>query len=235
MLTDIFGDEDIPLRHGFLWEAIGLIACLVLTLGFTWADRRALADQEPEATPTMAFSEVVTCRVQAVLGTDAEVGVRSSLCDKPGLPLPDVAPTDNKDRELQIGALLGSAPMGVMSGLLAQYDRVTVSMAVGIGKVESDWGRAAPHVAAGDCYNYWGYKGMGGRGSVGGYACFGSPDEAVSTVVGRIEHLVHQDKRDTPSKMVVWKCGANCDWDHPENVSHWIGTVDTYYQQLTKG
>ena len=232
----IFGDEDVPLRHGFWWECIGLIACFALTLGFTWADRRALADQEPAAAPTTVFSEVATCRVQAVLGTETtSVVAHSSLCDKPGLPLPDVAPVET-DRAHQIGEVLGSAPMAAMADLLAQYDQVTVSMAVGIGKVESDWGRAAPHVAAGDCYNYWGYKGVGGRGSIaGGYACFASPEEAVGTVVGRIDHLVRQDRRDTPSKMVVWKCGSSCDWDHPENVNRWIGTVNTYYQQLAKG
>jgi hypothetical protein len=32
--------------------------------------------------------------------------------------------------------------------------------------------------------------------------------------------------------MVVWKCGASCSWDNPENVRSWIADVGINFYKL---
>jgi hypothetical protein len=135
------------------------------------------------------------------------------------------------DFEIELSNLVDDYPIREMVPFITKKDRVVAALVVGIAKKESDWGRHAPSKNGEDCYNYWGYKGAGGRGAAMGYACFESTEEAVKIVAGRIEHFVGKNMN-TPAKMVIWKCGGSCAWDNPANVQKWISDVSKYYNQI---
>ncbi|MDD5084367.1 MAG: hypothetical protein PHT88_05580 [Candidatus Moranbacteria bacterium] len=142
------------------------------------------------------------------------------------------ANTVHSQLEQEIRAMVFEYPMSAMASAIAKQDRVVAAFLVGIAKKESDWGKHVPTKSGADCYNYWGYKGQGGRGDAMGYACFASPEEAVSVVGGRLSTLALSQHRDTPAKMIVWKCGSSCTGHSPESVSSWIGSVNAYYAKL---
>lgn len=141
--------------------------------------------------------------------------------------------TDSKNNQAEekLYGLVGNFPIKEMVPFIAGYDREVAALVVGIAKKESDWGKHAPSKNGQDCFNYWGYKSSGSRGTAMGYACFGSAEEAVTAVAGRIGHFVDK-KLNTPAKMVVWKCGSSCAWDNPANVRKWIADVSVYYNQI---
>jgi hypothetical protein len=143
----------------------------------------------------------------------------------------EVTEGKNDQAEEKLYDLVGSFPIKEMIPFIAGYDREVAALMVGIAKKESDWGRHAPSKNGQDCFNYWGYKSSGSRGTAMGYACFGSAEEAVTAVAGRIGHFVDK-KLNTPAKMVVWKCGSSCAWDDPANVRKWIADVSVYYNQI---
>lgn len=141
--------------------------------------------------------------------------------------------TDVSQLEWDISEIVAAYPLSSMAHSISQQDASVAAFLVGIAKKESDWGNHAPSIGGQDCYNYWGYKGAGQRGTTaGGYACFASPEEAVQTVGNRLSVLVNAQHRDTPAKMLVWKCGSSCEGHSPESVASWIGTVNTYYQKI---
>lgn len=133
--------------------------------------------------------------------------------------------------ETELSRLVANYPISEMAPYIAGFDRQIAGLIIGIAKKESDWGKHSPSKNGADCYNYWGYKGAGENGTAMGYACFGSSEEAVRVVGGRIAHFVGK-KMDTPSKMVVWKCGSSCSWDNPKNVQKWVSDVSVYYNQI---
>lgn len=133
--------------------------------------------------------------------------------------------------EKELCEIVGDTPVKEMIPHIAKHDRKVAGMVVGIAKKESDWGRRAPSKNNQTCYNYWGYKSAGSRGTAAGYACFGSAEEAVRTVAGKIENLANQNL-DTPTEMVVWKCGSSCAGHDPAGVKKWISDVSKYYNQI---
>ncbi len=148
------------------------------------------------------------------------------------LPIKEEKENFNKsDFENELLEIVGNAPIAKMISHISLFDRQTAGFIIGIAKKESDWGKRAPSKNGVDCFNYWGYKGSGGNGTAMGYACFASAEEAVKTVGKRIEHFVGKNLN-TPSKMVVWKCGSSCSWDNPANVRKWISDVSKYYNQI---
>lgn len=133
----------------------------------------------------------------------------------------------------EIAVMLEGYPMEDMAKDIGQQDKVIAGLIVGIARQESQWGKYAPSKDGIDCYNYWGYKTTGTRGQAKGYACFGSPEEAVQTIAKRLNYFVYDTNRDTPAKMVTpWKCGTSCASHSPESVARWVGTVNTYYTQV---
>ncbi len=134
-------------------------------------------------------------------------------------------------KELELYKLVGDYPIKKMIPFIAKYDREVAALTIGIAKKESDWGKHSPSKNGEACYNYWGYKSSGSRGTAMGYACFSNAEEAVKTVAGRIEYFVNKNLN-TPAKMVVWKCGSSCAWDNPANVRKWITDVSVYYNQI---
>src|SRR4030042_4449979 len=88
---------------------------------------------------------------------------------------------DNKNEEFkefekELCGIVGDAPVREMIPHIAKNDRKIAGMVIGIAKKESDWGRHAPSKNGETCYNYWGYKSAGSRGTAAGYACFGSAE-----------------------------------------------------------
>ncbi|HLM84531.1 MAG TPA: hypothetical protein VK254_04985 [Candidatus Bathyarchaeia archaeon] len=122
-------------------------------------------------------------------------------------------------------------PMEDMAPYIAKQPRMVAAFIVGIAMKESKFGVYAPHDANGnDCHNYWGYRGPENT-TASGYSCFATPEAAVQAVGKRIDALV-EGGRTNPAEMVVWKCGATCSWDNPENVRSWIADVGINFYKL---
>lgn len=140
-----------------------------------------------------------------------------------------------KELEKELYEMVQGHPIEQMVPYIAEYDKEIAALIVGIGKKESNWGKRSPLKNNGDtCYNYWGYKGAGSEGVAMGHGCFGSPKEAVDAIGGRIKELVDQGLN-TPSKMIVWKCGRSCAGHAPGSPEKWISDVSIYYNQIISG
>ena len=137
--------------------------------------------------------------------------------------------------EGEIRTLVSGYPIEAMASSIATYDREVAGLIVGIAKKESDWGNHVPTLGGQDCFNYWGYKGGGSRGTAMGYACFGSPEEAVKAIGDRIVRLVASNKSSGPEDMLVWKCGSSCAGHSAESVRSWVASVRMYYDRIVKG
>lgn len=132
----------------------------------------------------------------------------------------------------KIYEIVGDAPIKDMVPFIALRDEKVAAFLVGIAKKESSFGFASPSKDGETCYNYWGYKGTGGRGTGMGYACFASPEEAINVVGDRIEVLVNKE-RNTPARMVdTWKCGRSCAGD--PGAPGWIATVALYFDKIVE-
>lgn len=138
-----------------------------------------------------------------------------------------------KEIEQQLYQLVGEAPIKEMVPAILKLDDKVGAFVVGIAKKESDWGKRAPSKEGKTCYNYWGYKGAGSRGTSMGYACFENSEEAVETIGKRIETLVSKNINE-PRKFVVWKCGSSCAGHDPGAVEKWISDVNLYFGKVMK-
>ena len=132
-----------------------------------------------------------------------------------------------KEREAELKNLLAGYPIKRMVPYIAKENKTVAAFLIGIARKESTWGVHAPRLNGRDCYNYWGYK--GGYNLVDGYSCFSSPEQAVSVVGGRLQTLVDQNLN-TPSRMVVWKCGGQCAAD--SGAGGWISAVSAYFYEF---
>ncbi|MCK4636015.1 MAG: hypothetical protein KAT32_04055 [Candidatus Moranbacteria bacterium] len=133
----------------------------------------------------------------------------------------------------KLAVMLEGHPMVEMADEIAKQDQKVAALIVGIGKKESNWGKRSPSKDGQDCFNYWGYKTSGSRGQALGHACFGSREEAVETIAKRISYFVYETKRDTPAKIVIWKCGSSCATTGGQAAANkWISDVQIYYNQV---
>lgn len=145
----------------------------------------------------------------------------------------DDADSEKKLKE-NILEMVKGTPMEKMAPFIAKQDRVVAAFLVAIAKKESSWGVHVPVLNGEDCYNYWGYRGIREKMGTGGHTCFDSPKDAVETVAKRVDFLVNSEKRNTPEKLKVWKCGYDCSWDDPSAVRKWINDVDYYFKKFDK-
>lgn len=174
----------------------------------------------------------------------AEKNVQSTL--KEGMDLPQEKEGDipalkeAKEREQKLyekrvadlEKLLKGYPLAKMAPEIAKQDPEIAALIVGIARKESQWGVRSPK-KNGDCFNYWGFKGAGGRGVGMGHACFATREEAVEKIANRLERLVAKRGTSKPSAMVVtWKCGASCATHSPESVRKWVSDVNQYYTKV---
>lgn len=146
-----------------------------------------------------------------------------------------VLPPSNPNIVLEnnVRSVVNGYPIEAMIPYIAEHDRTTAAFLVGIAKKESNWGKRIPRDESGaDCFNYWGWRGAGSRGIEMGHGCFGSPEEAIGIVGGRLDTLIQKYKRDTPAEMIVWKCGSNCAGHSPESVRKWISDVSLYFKKI---
>lgn len=135
--------------------------------------------------------------------------------------------------EHKMHKLVTGYPIEAMTPYIDEQDETTAAYLVSIAKKESNWGKRVPRAEDGsDCYNYWGYRGAGSRGIAMGHGCFGSPEEAVGVVGGRLDTLVNEYQFRTPAEMVVWKCGFSCDGHSGQSVKKWITDVGYYYNKM---
>ncbi len=158
------------------------------------------------------------------------------LCQQKSQPdteVIDPSIKENLEKQLIIEEVTEGSPIHAMAGSIAHFDKSIAGLLVGIAKKESSWGEHSPSKGGEDCYNYWGYKGAGGRGTAMGYACFASREEAVETVGARLEKLVEKRASSDPSRLVTsWKCGNSCATHSKESVSKWVSDVHKYYSQI---
>lgn len=147
------------------------------------------------------------------------------------MPLSSMPIVQNKFKG-KIEDMVAGFPIANMSRQIARQDKTTAALMVAIAKKESNWGKRKPVLNGQDCFNYWGYREKRDRMGSGGHTCFDSPEDAVSTVSKRIDTLVTEYERNTPEKMIIWKCGLSCHKDNQADVKKWISDVDIYYQKL---
>lgn len=133
--------------------------------------------------------------------------------------------------EKELEKIVGNHPIREMIPYISEKDRDVAALLIGIAKKESNWGKRAPSLYGRDCYNYWGYKGKGSRGTALGYGCFATPEEGVRIVGERIENLVSKNLN-TPSEIVVWKCGFTCRDHNASDVAKWISDVGIYFHKV---
>lgn len=136
--------------------------------------------------------------------------------------------------ETRLREMVKGYPIEQMIPFIAKQDRLVATFLVSIAKKESNWGKRVPVLNGEDCFNYWGYRGIRERMGTGGHTCFDSREDAVETVAARIKKLVEQEQLNTPSKMVVWKCGYSCEGHSRESVRKWIADVSMYFQTLNR-
>lgn len=137
------------------------------------------------------------------------------------------------DNELQ--TLVAGYPIEVMTRAIASYDREIAGLIVGIGKKESNWGKRTPKLNGEECFNFWGYRGVGSRGfTPDGYGCWTTPEEAVKTIGDRLEKLRDVRASTEPARMIVWKCGNSCAGHSEESVRKWIADVNFYYREIAQ-
>jgi uncharacterized FlgJ-related protein len=163
-----------------------------------------------------------------VLGVEAEVNEKEFTSE-----FMEIENADEKTLEKEIREMVKGFPIENMVPYIAEKDRTVAAFIVGIAKKESAWGKRRPVLNGQDCYNYWGYRGKRMLMGSGGHTCFNSPKDAVDTVAKRIETLVKKYDRNTPAKMVVWKCGSDCEATGGEAAARkWISDVSLYFNKL---
>jgi hypothetical protein len=136
----------------------------------------------------------------------------------------------NSDLKEDVAKIVKNTPMAAMVDPISEKDRTVAAFIVGIAMKESKFGVYSPKLAGRDCYNYWGFKG-GGKTVAGGYSCFGSPDEAVDAVGGKIEKMVAKGVR-TPAQAISWKCGSSCAGHGAGSVQKWISDVAVNFYKI---
>lgn len=132
----------------------------------------------------------------------------------------------------EVRRMVAGYPIESMIPFILEKDRITATFLIGIAKKESNWGRRVPVLDGQDCYNYWGFREKRRLMGTGGHTCFNGKKDAVDSVSKRIENLIYDYERNTPEKMIIWKCGYTCAGHDPESVRKWIADVEGYYNAL---
>ena len=133
----------------------------------------------------------------------------------------------------EIKQMVAGYPIEQMTPYILKQDPKTAMFLVAIAKKESAWGKRKPVLDGKDCFNYWGFRLKSEKMGSGGHTCFDSPEQAVDIIAQRIDELVQKENIDDPSKMVVWKCGYDCQTrTKSDSEKKWIKDVGYYYNEL---
>lgn len=155
---------------------------------------------------------------------------QNSCCDEMKKKEKKKTEDNESEEETKAREMVAGHPIEGMLEYIYKKDKKVAAYLLAIGNKESKWGTYSPKKNGRDCYNYWGYRGSYNQ-TDSGYSCFDSPEQAVEEVGGKIERLLAQNIN-TPSEMVVWKCGSSCKGHNPQDVRKWISDVDYYYSRL---
>ena len=143
-------------------------------------------------------------------------------------------PTREETYTKNLESLMKGYPMAKMSEELVEVygsKPEIVALLVGIARKESAWGKYTPKKNGKECYNYWGYTGLGSKGRTGRWSCFADEKEAVQVVGKRLAALAAAAKSTKPKNLTVWKCGNSCAGHSKASVKSWISQIDTYYKK----
>ncbi len=142
---------------------------------------------------------------------------------------------EKEKTEKEVKEMVKGYPIEKMLPYILEQDRTVAAFLIAIAKKESNWGKRFPVLDGQDCYNYWGYRGQRRLMGSGGHTCFNSRKDAVDTVAKRIKWLVENKKLNTPEKMVIWKCGSDCNATGGQEAARkWINDVNMYFKKLNK-
>lgn len=150
-------------------------------------------------------------------------------------PVQTIQPKEKTPLEQEMADMVKGYPIEKMMPYILEQNPKTAMFLVAIAKKESAWGKRKPVLNGEDCFNYWGFRLKAEKMGSGGHTCFENPKEAVETVAQRIDQLVVEEEIDTPSDMIVWKCGYECQ-DRTKTISEkkWINDVDFYYSAMNE-
>ncbi|GEM_PF-985019 len=162
-----------------------------------------------------------------------QINLVNPLCKNENLKINNEKSKEKTDEllEKELSKILKDTPMEKMLDSLLLQKKPVTAFLVGIAFKESKFGVYSPKKNGTECFNYWGFKGKQ-TPTRSGYSCFATPEEAVEIVGKRIEKLVIDNKRSTPSQMTVWKCGSSCASHSPQGVRKWISDVAIFYNQI---
>jgi len=224
-----------------LWNATIVAAILIgmvsMTFIYRYLGEGATAEKLAEA-PVKVNQEKIAKNEEAkaaVLGAEEAKKADQANAEYIGKIIDDLNEKKKDELEKEIREMVKGYPIEKMAPYIAEKDKIVAAFIIGIARKESTWGKHVPVLNDEDCYNYWGYRGIRPRMGTGGHTCFDSPKDAVDTVAKRIEFLVSNKKLDTPSKMVIWKCGSDCGATGGHAAARkWISDVDVYFKKLNK-
>ncbi len=193
-------------------------------------------EEKEDVESQVDFSEIMDKNPEEIIQDiidEAEVKAKETEAEEKRIIEEELEEERQRVLAEKLAVMLEGHPMAEMADEIAKQDQKVAALIVGIGKKESNWGKRSPSKDGQDCFNYWGYKTSGSRGQALGHACFGSREEAVATIAKRISYFVHEAKRDTPAKIVVWKCGSSCAATGGQAAANkWISDVQIYYNQV---
>lgn len=238
---EMFNESTQEAARGFLgqfstvrlWNAsvVGsiLFGMVMMTFVYRYLGQGAAAKQiEPNMTPQQ----------QQISNQMAVLGVADTNADAESFAKQVAQIEEAKNMqslEEEIATMVDGYPIEKMAPYIAKQDRTVAAFIVAIAKKESAWGKRVPVLNGVDCYNYWGYRGQRDRMGTGGHTCFDSPEDAVKTVAKRLTTLVEEKGKDTPEKMVLWKCGSNCAVTGGQAAANkWISDVDSVFKKFDK-
>ncbi len=248
-ILNISNRENQPKKSRFhqSCQAFGLVGILFLSFGQI---TDASSDPGSEAQSDDPLSRVSLCDWQYdysfftetpkaekvdTLPCEAAFLKTAELALKEESPAAKPKKTERQEFEQELRDIVVGYPIEAMVSTIAEYDRDIAGLIVGIAKKESNWGKRVPRTDSGDdCFNYWGYKGAGARGTAMGHGCFGEPAEAVHAIGGRLQELVEKRKTSEPASLIIWKCGSSCAGHSPESVRKWISDVDIYFREIAR-
>ena len=215
-----------------LWNAsiIGsiLFGMVMMTFVYKYLGQGAAAKQPNSLeVPTEQVSTAPIALNVANTGSDAQ-----SFAEEVQ-KLEQIRSTESLNKE--ISEMVKGYPIEKMVPYIAEQDRTVAAFIVAIARKESGWGEHVPVLSGKDCYNYWGYRGIRDKMGTGGHTCFDSPKDAVDTVAKRIATLVEENGKDTPQKMVIWKCGSSCAATGGQAAANkWVDDVNGIFEKFNK-
>ncbi len=206
------------------------------TINLSQRKEKRILNQKKKKEQTIDFQQQIQPKVLGVYSEEIDFSEKNKNLQSEEEFVTRVADylqeKEKEKLEKKIKKMVKGYPIEEMLPYIMTKDRTTIAFLIGIAKKESNWGKRVPVLNGSDCYNYWGYRGKRRLMGSGGHTCFNSRKDAVDTVAKRIHYLVKNKKLNTPSKMVIWKCGNACHKHSRYSVNKWISDVGIYFNQL---